>query len=127
MRAYSCRPVKKPRRTITASRRASCDASASLMARVSLLCAEQGSLLVVDEIFTGFHRTGPAFLHQELEVTPDIVLVGKAMGNGFPVSGVVLDRRYGQAAVNQERYGRRISAPNISPLAKPWLQLWAGP
>ena len=32
-----------------------------------------------------------------------------------------------QAAVDQERYGRRISAPNISPLAKPWFQLRAGP
>jgi len=69
-------------------------ASAGFLAQVSSLCAEQGSLLVVDEIFTGFHRTGPAFLHQALEVTPDIVLVGKAMGNGFPVSGVVVDRRH---------------------------------
>lgn len=58
------------------------------------LCAEYGSLLVVDEIFTGFHRTGPSFLHHDLGVTPDIVLIGKAIGNGFPVSGVVVDRRY---------------------------------
>ena len=62
--------------------------------QVSSLCAEHGSLLVMDEIFTGFHRTGPAFLHQELGVVPDIVLIGKAMGNGFPVSGVVMDRRF---------------------------------
>lgn len=57
------------------------------------LCAERGTLLILDEIFTGFYRTGPLFLHQELGINPDILLVGKAMGNGFPVSGVVLDRR----------------------------------
>ena len=62
--------------------------------RVSRLCADHGSLLVMDEILTGFHRTGPAFLYQELGVTPDIVLIGKAMGNGFPVSGVVVDCRH---------------------------------
>lgn len=67
--------------------------SRSLLQQVSGLCDKNGSLLVVDEIFTGFHRTGEAFLHQELQVTPDIVLIGKAMGNGFPVSGVVTDRR----------------------------------
>jgi len=65
--------------------------------RLAALCTEQGTLLVVDEIFTGFHRTGPVFLHQDLGVTPDILLIGKAMGNGFPVSGVVLDRRYALA------------------------------
>jgi len=61
---------------------------------ISSLCANHGSLLVVDEILTGFHRTGPAFLYQDLGLTPDIVLIGKAMGNGFPVSGVVVNRRY---------------------------------
>jgi acetylornithine/succinyldiaminopimelate/putrescine aminotransferase len=61
--------------------------------RLASHCAESGSLLVMDEIFTGFHRTGTPFLHHELGVTPDIVLVGKAMGNGFPVSGVVVDTR----------------------------------
>lgn len=62
--------------------------------QLSSLCAEHGSLLVMDEIFTGFYRTGSLFLHQELGITPDIVLIGKAIGNGFPVSGVVVDRRY---------------------------------
>jgi acetylornithine/succinyldiaminopimelate/putrescine aminotransferase len=62
--------------------------------QLSSLCAEHGSLLVMDEIFTGFYRTGSLFLHQELGVTPDILLIGKAMGNGFPVSAVVVDRRY---------------------------------
>lgn len=56
------------------------------------LCRETGTLLVVDEILTGYYRTGPVFAHRHLEIQPDIVLIGKIMGNGFPVSGVVADR-----------------------------------
>lgn len=67
-------------------------ASPGFFQEVARLCAAHGSLLAVDEILTGFHRTGDPFLHQTLGVTPDIVLIGKAMGNGFPVSGVVVDR-----------------------------------
>jgi acetylornithine/succinyldiaminopimelate/putrescine aminotransferase len=63
-------------------------------AEVTRLCAKSGTLLICDEIFTGFHRTGPAFLHQELGMQPDIVLMGKAMGNGFPVSAVVVRKKY---------------------------------
>ncbi len=61
-------------------------------AELSRLCASHGSLLVVDEVLTGFHRTGEAFLYPELGLRPDVVLIGKAMGNGFPVSGVVVER-----------------------------------
>ncbi len=56
------------------------------------LCRETGTLLVVDEILTGFYRTGCEFAHRYLEIQPDIILIGKIMGNGFPVSGVVADR-----------------------------------
>ncbi len=38
----------------------------------------------------GFQRTGKAFLFGDFKVRADIVLIGKSMGNGFPVSGVVL-------------------------------------
>jgi 4-aminobutyrate aminotransferase-like enzyme len=58
------------------------------------LCREHGALLVFDEILTGFYKTGTAFFFSDLGFVPDIVLVGKAMGNGFPVSGVVVSKRY---------------------------------
>lgn len=69
-------------------------ASASFFQELDRLCAAHGTLMVFDEIFSGFYRTGDAFLHQTLGVTPDLVLIGKAMGNGFPVSGVMADRQY---------------------------------
>jgi acetylornithine/succinyldiaminopimelate/putrescine aminotransferase len=56
------------------------------------LCTEHDTLLVVDEILTGFHRSGPLFFHSRFELDPDLVLIGKCMGNGFPVSGVVMRR-----------------------------------
>jgi acetylornithine/succinyldiaminopimelate/putrescine aminotransferase len=62
--------------------------------QLATLCQGCGTLLVMDEIFTGFGRTGTPFLYTEMGVTPDIVLIGKAVGNGFPVSGVVVNRRY---------------------------------
>lgn len=58
------------------------------------LCKQYGTLLVFDEILTGFYRTGPAFFHTNIGFMPDVVLVGKAVGNGFPVSGVIADKKY---------------------------------
>ena len=52
-------------------------------------CDETGTLLVFDEIQTGFFRTGKLFAHQKYEVIPDVVVMGKAMGGGMPVSAVV--------------------------------------
>lgn len=64
-------------------------ASPAFHQQLASLCSKHGTLLVVDEIFTGFHRSGPAFVFESLGITPDIVLFGKALGNGFPVSAAV--------------------------------------
>jgi len=58
------------------------------------LCRDAGTLLVLDEIVTGLYRTGSAFYHHALEVEPDVLLVGKALGNGFPVAAVMLAERH---------------------------------
>jgi acetylornithine/LysW-gamma-L-lysine aminotransferase len=49
-----------------------------------------GSLLIVDEVQTGFGRTGEIWGHQHYGVKADIVVAGKAIGGGFPVSAVFL-------------------------------------
>jgi len=69
-------------------------ASTSFYETLAGMCRQQGVLLVFDEILTGFYRTGTPFRFSEMGFVPDIVLIGKAMGNGFPVSGVIVDRRY---------------------------------
>ncbi|SNS62373.1 4-aminobutyrate aminotransferase/4-aminobutyrate aminotransferase / (S)-3-amino-2-methylpropionate transaminase [Streptosporangium subroseum] len=50
---------------------------------------EFDALLIVDEMMTGFGRTGAAFAFQHDGVVPDIVTVGKGMGGGYPVTGVI--------------------------------------
>jgi acetylornithine/N-succinyldiaminopimelate aminotransferase len=49
------------------------------------LCDERGMLMIVDEVQTGFARTGRWFGFQHDDVVPDVVCMAKAMGNGFPV------------------------------------------
>jgi 4-aminobutyrate aminotransferase/(S)-3-amino-2-methylpropionate transaminase len=56
---------------------------------VQEIAREVGALLLVDEIITGFGRTGKMFGCNHTDVVPDIMTIGKGMGGGFPVSGLV--------------------------------------
>jgi len=53
------------------------------------LCDEHGMLLICDEVQTGFGRTGKMFATEHYGIQPDLMSVAKAMGGGFPISGVV--------------------------------------
>jgi len=55
-------------------------------------CQEVGALFVLDEIQTGFGRTGHLFAHQKYNVKPDLLCIGKAMGGGMPIGGLVGER-----------------------------------
>jgi acetylornithine/succinyldiaminopimelate/putrescine aminotransferase len=55
------------------------------LAGIRTLCDELGALMIVDEIQTGFARTGRWFGFEHDEVAPDVVTLAKAMGNGMPI------------------------------------------
>lgn len=54
------------------------------------LCSAHNVVLILDEIQSGYGRTGKFFAHQHAEITPDIVTTAKGMGNGFPMAGVLI-------------------------------------
>ena len=56
-------------------------------------CRDTGTLLIVDEIQTGFGRTGYLFAFQQFDIIPDIILMAKSMGFGLPLGGVVADKK----------------------------------
>lgn len=62
---------------------------AEFMKHLSNLCRETGTLLILDEIQSGYGRTGKFFAHQHYGIVPDIVTTAKGMANGFPIGGVL--------------------------------------
>ncbi len=58
------------------------------------LCKKYGTLLILDEIQSGYGRSGKFFAHQYAEVKPDVITVAKGMGNGFPVGALLISPEY---------------------------------
>lgn len=68
-------------------------------------CTETGSLLILDEIQTGFGRTGTLWGFEQLQVIPDIVLLGKAIGGGMPLGAFIADKQLMQCLTNRPVLG----------------------
>lgn len=64
--------------------------STLFLQRARTLCDQNNTLLVLDEIQSGFGRSGKFFAHQYAQVEADLITMAKGMGNGFPVAGVLI-------------------------------------
>ncbi len=56
-------------------------------------CSDTGALLVLDEIQAGFGRAGTLWGFEQFGITPDILLLGKALGGGMPMGAFIADRK----------------------------------
>lgn len=65
--------------------------SAEFLKHLRVLCDKTGTVLILDEVQSGFGRTGRFFAHQHAFIQPDIISIAKGMGNGFPVGGIMIN------------------------------------
>lgn len=62
----------------------------NFLVQLSEECTKTGTVLILDEIQSGYGRSGKFFAHQYSGIKPDIITTAKGMGNGFPIGGVLI-------------------------------------
>ncbi|MDO5443033.1 MAG: aminotransferase class III-fold pyridoxal phosphate-dependent enzyme [Bacteroidia bacterium] len=60
------------------------------MKTLESLCHKYGALLILDEVQSGYGRTGHFFAHQWADIKPDVITMGKGIANGFPCGGILI-------------------------------------
>ncbi len=71
-------------------------AQAEYLAGAQAVCREQGALLIIDEVQTGFGRTGKMFAFQHHNLQPDLVCLAKSIGGGLPMGAVLISESVGK-------------------------------
>lgn len=66
----------------------------TFLQQLSKLCTQNDVILILDEIQSGYGRSGKFFAHQYAGIKPDIITVAKGMGNGFPIGGVLISPKF---------------------------------
>lgn len=62
----------------------------TFMQQLRQACTDTGTVLVLDEIQSGYGRSGKFFAHQYAGIRPDIITMAKGIGNGFPMGGLLI-------------------------------------
>lgn len=58
------------------------------------LCKKHNVPLIIDEVQSGYGRTGQFFAHQFANIKPDLITMAKGMGNGFPIGGLLISPKF---------------------------------
>lgn len=66
----------------------------TFMKQLREVCTETDTVLILDEIQSGYGRSGKFFAHQYAGIRPDMVTVAKGIANGFPMSGVLISPKF---------------------------------
>ncbi|MDR6372994.1 acetylornithine aminotransferase [Chryseobacterium bernardetii] len=64
------------------------------LSKIKELCQKYNAVLILDEVQSGYGRSGYFFAHQEFGLEADIITTAKGMGNGFPVGGVLIHPKF---------------------------------
>lgn len=80
-------------------------ASLEYMKALREKCTETGTLLILDEIQTGFGRTGTFFAFEQYGITPDILCIAKALGGGMPIGAFVASKEIMDCLTNNPMLG----------------------
>lgn len=65
--------------------------NAEFLQHIEKRCNDNKSILILDEVQSGYGRTGKFFAHQHANIKPHIITIAKGMGNGFPVAGMLIN------------------------------------
>jgi acetylornithine/N-succinyldiaminopimelate aminotransferase len=66
----------------------------AFLKKIRTLCDKFNSVMILDEVQSGYGRSGKFFAHQHSGIKPDIITVAKGMGNGFPIAGVLIHPKF---------------------------------
>ncbi len=69
------------------------EASTEFYQNITHLCEKYDALSIADEVQAGYGRTGEFFAFQKHNIRPDVISMAKGMGNGFPVGGILIDKK----------------------------------
>ena len=73
--------------------------TAEFLGQIRQFCDQHNAVMILDEIQSGYGRSGKFFAHQYAGVQADIITMAKGMGNGFPIGGILLHPKF------QAKYG----------------------
>lgn len=68
--------------------------TSEFLSKIKELCEKYNTILILDEVQSGYGRSGYFFAHQEFGIEADIITTAKGMGNGFPIGGVLIHPKF---------------------------------